>query len=403
VLFNSATSTEGFVAPVFFAGDAATGAQLRSDATLLLRPSVKENWEVLRGVVGYDSATNNLWYQKASTGPRKRIVDEDYLTWGNVLSKPSVAITGSDNAFTSGQSITAPANTSALTASYSVTGDNTTPLLDLSGTWNTTGVARGILLNVTDTASAGSSRLLDVRSSGTSAFSINKFGSTSGTGGFSFTPASNTGTFSFASGSTGTVQFNSGAGNIFACRADTIKTFNFAATFAVGWNGDTTLFRDGAANTLALRNGTNAQAFRLYNTFTDASNYERGFMRWNSNVLEIGTEAGGTGTARALNIVTAGTTTALQIANGGGTSQYITGLRGFSTTGGMTVGAVTGVTGSSGSSIVGLTAINQTSGAADPTTSTITTGNWQVYRNTTTGIVKLWANNNGTLVSVALA
>jgi hypothetical protein len=54
------------------------------------------------------------------------------------------------------------------------------------------------------------------------------------------------------------------------------------------------------ANTLKLVNSTNAQTFNLYNTYTDASNYERGFMKWNSNVLEIGTEAAGTGTARAL-------------------------------------------------------------------------------------------------------
>jgi hypothetical protein len=39
-------------------------------------------------------------------------------------------------------------------------------------------------------------------------------------------------------------------------------------------NPDTILARD-AANTLALRNGTNAQTFRLYGTFTDASNGRR--------------------------------------------------------------------------------------------------------------------------------
>lgn len=40
----------------------------------------------------------------------------------------------------------------------------------------------------------------------------------------------------------------------------------------------------------------------LYNTYTDASNYERGFMSWNSNVLEISTEAAGTGTIRTLQV-----------------------------------------------------------------------------------------------------
>lgn len=56
------------------------------------------------------------------------------------------------------------------------------------------------------------------------------------------------------------------------------------------------------ANTLEQYNGTTAQAQYLYNTRTDASNYERGFMRWNSNVLEIGAEAAGTGVARDVKI-----------------------------------------------------------------------------------------------------
>jgi hypothetical protein len=51
-------------------------------------------------------------------------------------------------------------------------------------------------------------------------------------------------------------------------------TFNFGSSFAVGWSGDTYLNRD-AANTLAQRNGTNAQTFRLWGTFTDASNGRR--------------------------------------------------------------------------------------------------------------------------------
>lgn len=72
---------------------------------------------------------------------------------------------------------------------------------------------------------------------------------------------------------------------------------------------------DGAANTLAQRNGTNAQTFRLYNTYTDASNYERGFMRWASNVLEIGAEAAGTGSLRKL-VIKGGWTDGVQIYTG---------------------------------------------------------------------------------------
>ena len=59
-------------------------------------------------------------------------------------------------------------------------------------------------------------------------------------------------------------------------------------------------FLFGGTNLFEQRNSTSAQIFRLYNTFTDASNYERGFMRWATNVLEIGAEAAGTGTQRQL-------------------------------------------------------------------------------------------------------
>lgn len=72
-----------------------------------------------------------------------------------------------------------------------------------------------------------------------------------------------------------------------------------AGSLQLGASSDLKLERD-AANTLALRNEASAQAFRVYNTYTDAANYERGFMRWSSNVLEIGTEAGGTGSQRQI-------------------------------------------------------------------------------------------------------
>lgn len=76
---------------------------------------------------------------------------------------------------------------------------------------------------------------------------------------------------------------------------------------------------DGAtANTLALRNGASAQTFNVYNTFTDASIYERGFIRWNANVFQIGAEAAGSGTNRNVSIVT-GSGTWTFAASGGAT------------------------------------------------------------------------------------
>jgi hypothetical protein len=63
-----------------------------------------------------------------------------------------------------------------------------------------------------------------------------------------------------------------------------------------------------SANVLGQRNGVNAQSKYVYNTFTDASNYERAAIDWTTtaNVLSIGTQAAGTGTVRNLKFVVGG-------------------------------------------------------------------------------------------------
>lgn len=47
-----------------------------------------------------------------------------------------------------------------------------------------------------------------------------------------------------------------------------------------------------AANTIAMRNATSPQMFRIYNTYTSATQYERLRFGWVGNVLRIGTEVG---------------------------------------------------------------------------------------------------------------
>jgi hypothetical protein len=107
--------------------------------------------------------------------------------------------------------------------------------------------------------------------------------------------APTTGGYSMAFSTTGNVSLQPGG------------TLEWAASFASG-TPDVRLFRD-AANTLALRNGTAAQALRVYNTFTSATDFERGNIFWDSNVLKIGTEKGSAGgTARALEFQTDGVT-----------------------------------------------------------------------------------------------
>lgn len=54
------------------------------------------------------------------------------------------------------------------------------------------------------------------------------------------------------------------------------------------------------------RNGATSQSFRLHNTWTDASNYERFNLRWSSNIMEFRVEGGGSGSHRDLKVVTSG-------------------------------------------------------------------------------------------------
>ncbi len=63
------------------------------------------------------------------------------------------------------------------------------------------------------------------------------------------------------------------------------------------WGTDLFLERD-AANILAQRNGVNAQELRIFNTWTDASNYECGGFAWNGNEFILSTKEAGSGGLR---------------------------------------------------------------------------------------------------------
>jgi hypothetical protein len=301
---------------------------------------------------------NDLWFYRSGSNKYKVLL-AGYHSSTDLYDTLNLCRRDVNNNIAAGQSITAAANTSALTASYSVTGANTTPLVSLTGTWNTTGVARGILLNITDTASASTSLLIDIGTGGasySSKFSVTKFGSVS------------------------CYQLNTNGSQI---NCGSVLT---GLTNTLGWaNGDCQLYRD-AANTLALRNGTTANTLRVFNTFTDSANYERGVFDWttNTNALTIGTQKAGTGTGRRLRI-----NSAEQI------DFYCTDTsRMFQMS-------------SSGNTSFGTFTWQSYSSASDPTTSTAPFNNGSgfcaLWRNTTTGVVKLWANNAGTMVGIALA
>ena len=169
------------------------------------------------------------------------------------------------------------------------------PVLNLSQTWdNAATTFTGLKLNVTDTASAADSKLLDLQVDGVSKFSVDDSAI--------LWPGTNK-SFSF-----GQVYFGSSTDGL---NVNTIADYTtlISKGKAYAWSSSnnaysgigTALYSDDSG-ILAQRNGTNAQTFRLYNTYTDASNYERGFLQWDSNVFKIGTEKDGTGLGRNLEI-----------------------------------------------------------------------------------------------------
>lgn len=74
-------------------------------------------------------------------------------------------------------SVTANANASAVTAAgYSVTGAGATNMVDLAGTWNTSGNPTALKLNITNTASGATAKLFDLQVGGVSQFNVSKAG-----------------------------------------------------------------------------------------------------------------------------------------------------------------------------------------------------------------------------------
>ena len=191
-------------------------------------------------------------------------------------------------------------------------------IFDLSDAWSGGAAFTAIKMNVTDGGSTAGSLLMDLQVGGVSRFSVRKDGAT-------FIPSGNvynTSTPNLSFGTSGWGMMATAYGLSIRGANDGYLTiapnFTISSTSFFGWSSaagaesiitgaDTRLYRD-AANTLAQRNGVNAQAFNLYNTYTDASNYERGFMRWTGNLLQIGAEAAGTGTARTLRFFNTATT-----------------------------------------------------------------------------------------------
>ena len=205
------------------------------------------------------------------------------------------------------------------------------PVLNATQTWNNAAVTfTGWRLNVTDTASNAASLLLDLQVGGVSQFRVTKTGKalaedqTSGPI-YSFAQAPSTGIGRIAndlvmySGLTPTARL---FGNNFS--VDSANAIGFCSGAVNATTADALIFRD-AANTLAQRNGVNAQTFRVYRTFTDASNYERLEISSDATAHKIVGQRAGTGTNRSLYLEGGGNALGLGIVPFGGVNWTISG------------------------------------------------------------------------------
>ena len=196
--------------------------------------------------------------------------------------------------------------------------------------WATSTTAyTGLKLNATQTGGANSNantNLLDLQVDGTSKFKINSNGEavlSSNT--YSVNPILRIN--SHNNNPIISVDHSGGVSNLSGCRIKSlsvdaisvgtagINSSNFTENNAINFAGDFVLLKE-ASGTLAQRNSTNAQTYRLYNTYTDASNYQRTSINDDSTGLIINQEYAGTGELR---------TNLLDIQNNGTSKVVVTG------------------------------------------------------------------------------
>jgi hypothetical protein len=207
-------------------------------------------------------------------------------------------------------------------------GAASTPPLDITGTWFTGGTATTtkpqVLIEPTgatstawstsgtgfgvNAASGFAGNLLDLQVNGTSQFRIAGRGIEVDAFGANTTRLEVAGQekWHFRRGLSGSRRIT--------ITSNGISTYNSAL---YGWTSgsdsdgtiDLSLARD-AADTLAQRRTTNAQTYRVYGTYTDASNYVRASLNSTSTAVTLAAETAGTGADDIpLNLTAAGTGT----------------------------------------------------------------------------------------------
>jgi len=193
--------------------------------------------------------------------------------------------------------------------------------LNIAQTWNTTGTPTLVKCNVVDTSSNAASLLMDLQVGSVSKFKVDKAGKISISTGpaspwIDIVDAYGTARIAGSSGSIAIYASAAGLSNEQAVQIHWLGAFGVPSVGFYGWlpgsdlttQADTRIYRD-AAGTLAQRNSTNAQTYRLYGTYTNASEYRRlSISSTTAGAFTINAEGAGTGASgNTLELQTGGT------------------------------------------------------------------------------------------------
>jgi hypothetical protein len=222
--------------------------------------------------------------------------------------------------FINSYNATASSPAKAFTGTWFTGGTSTTtkpqvviePTGATSTAWSTSGTGLGV-----NAASGFAGNLLDLQVNGSSRASFNASGRLSvvsiGVQGMGFTQPSNDilridgNGFPLIDLGTQTSAIGPGSGRGIQIRGDGGLAFTSGSSSDSAV--DLIIGRD-AANIFTQRRGTNAQTFRVYGTFTDASNYVRAALSSSSTAVTLAAETAGTGADNIpLNLTAAGTGT----------------------------------------------------------------------------------------------
>lgn len=257
------------------------------------------------GITSINGDTTSAQLLTVGTAGTNFAIDSTTTPGTSVFNIPDASATARGLVTTGTQTI-AGAKTFSSAPAITLATITTSQPMTISQTWNAAGVTfESFVVDVTKTAAAAGSHLLNLKFAGVSKFSV-------GYNEYSYVDlrlAEQTGSTygGLTPGNTGEIHLFTGAGDTGSVGTPILVTVSNVygltteGTLGYSWysaahnsSRDLFLFRD-AAGTLAQRNSTNAQTFRVYNTYTSSTSFENGQLQWASNEFRIGTSVGSAG------------------------------------------------------------------------------------------------------------